>query len=92
MSLCVSITFKVFVHSLLFVKVPVKRKEYVKSAINELTNPFPDSNGNKKGLKGTQIVTYRLRVGDYRVFYQTDEEENKVYVFDIFKFMSWVIM
>jgi mRNA interferase RelE/StbE len=41
-------TFKVFVHPTLFVKVPAERKEHIKSAIKELTNPFPDSNGNKK--------------------------------------------
>jgi mRNA-degrading endonuclease RelE of RelBE toxin-antitoxin system len=42
----------------------------------------PDSNGIKE-LKGTRIVTYRLRVGDYRVFYQIDEAENEVYIFEI---------
>ncbi len=76
-------TFKVFVHPTLFGKVPAERKEHIKSAIKELINPFPDSNGDKKELKGTRIVTYRLRVGDYRVFYQIDEEEKEVYVFDI---------
>lgn len=76
-------TFKVFVHPSLFVKIPTERKEHLKSAIKELTNPFPDSSGNKKELKGTRTVTYRLRVGDYRVFYQIDEAENEVYVFDI---------
>jgi mRNA-degrading endonuclease RelE of RelBE toxin-antitoxin system len=76
-------TFKIFVHPSLFVKVPAERKERIKSAIKELTNPFPDSNGDKKELKGTRIVTYRLRVGDYRIFYQIDEEEKEVYVFDI---------
>jgi mRNA interferase RelE/StbE len=76
-------TFKVFVHPTLFGEVPAERKEHIKSAIKELTNPFPDSNGDKKELKGTRIVTYRLRVGDYRVFYQIDEEEKEVYVFEI---------
>ena len=76
-------TFKVFVHPTIFVKAPAEQKEYIKSAIKELTDPFPYSNGNKKELKGTRLVTYRLRVGDYRVFYQINEEEKKVYVFDI---------
>ena len=76
-------TFKIFVHPSLFIKVPAERKESIKSAIKELTNPFPDSKGDKKELKGTRIVTYRLRVGDYRIFYQIDEEEKEVYVFDI---------
>ncbi|AKB75335.1 RelE/StbE replicon stabilization toxin [Methanosarcina lacustris Z-7289] len=76
-------TFKIFVHPSLFIKVPAERKESIKSAIKELTNPFPDSNGDKKELKGTRIVTYRLRAGDYRIFYQIDEEEKEVYVFDI---------
>jgi mRNA interferase RelE/StbE len=43
----------------------------------------PDNSGNKKELKGTRIITYRLRVGDYLIFYQIDEKENEVYVFDI---------
>ncbi|MFZ2499302.1 MAG: type II toxin-antitoxin system RelE family toxin [Methanosarcina sp.] len=75
--------FKVLVHPSLFVKVPAERKESIKSAIKELINPFPDNSGNKKELKGTRIITYRLRVGDYRIFYQIDEKENEVYVFDI---------
>ena len=70
-------------HPTIFVKAPAERKEHIKSAIKELTDPFPDSNGNKKELKGIRLVTYRLRVGDYRIFYQIDEEEKKVYVFDI---------
>ncbi len=76
-------TFKIFVHPSLFEKVPAERKESIKSAIKELTNPFPDNIGDKKELKGTRIITYRLRVGEYRVFYQIDEKEKKVYVFDI---------
>jgi mRNA interferase RelE/StbE len=76
-------TFKVFVHPTIFVKAPAERKEHIKSAIKELTEPFPDSNGNKKELQGIRLVTYRLRVGDYRIFYQINEEEKKVYVFDI---------
>lgn len=38
------------------------------------------SNGNKKELKETQIVTYHLRVGDYWLSYQIDEAENEVKV------------
>lgn len=44
-------TFKIFVHPSLFEKVPAERKESIKSAIKELTNPFPDSNGDKKNSK-----------------------------------------
>jgi mRNA-degrading endonuclease RelE of RelBE toxin-antitoxin system len=76
-------TFKVFVPPSLFVKIPAERKEHIKSAIKEPINPFPDSNGHKKELKGTRIVAYRLRVGDYRVFHQIDEEKKEVYIFDI---------
>ncbi len=76
-------TFKVFVHPTIFVKAPAEREEHIKSAIKELTEPFPDSDENKKEFRGTRLVTYRLRFGDYRVFYQIDEEEKKVYVFDI---------
>ncbi|WP_157197180.1 type II toxin-antitoxin system RelE family toxin [Methanosarcina lacustris] len=39
---------------------------------------FPDNNGDKKELKGTRIVTSRLTIGEYRVFYQIDEEEKEV--------------
>jgi mRNA interferase RelE/StbE len=70
--------FKVLVHPSLFVKVPSERKESIKSAIKELTNPFPDNSRNKKELKGTRIITYRLRVGDYLIFYQIDKKENEV--------------
>lgn len=76
-------TFKIFVHPSLFEKVPAERKEHIKSVIKELKNPFSDNIGDKKELKGTRTVTYRLRVGEYRVFYQIDEEEKKVYIFDI---------
>lgn len=76
-------TFKVFVHPSLFHNIPAERKEHLKSAIKELENPFPDSKGGKKELKGTRLVTYRLRVGEYRVFYQIDNEAKEVYVFDI---------
>lgn len=76
-------TFKVYIHPSLFVKIPAERKESIKSAIKELTNPFPDNNGSKKELKGTRTTTYRLRVGNYRVFYQIDEEKKEVYIFDV---------
>ncbi len=75
--------FKVFVQPTLLAKVSMERKGHIKSAIKELTNPFPDNYEGKKELNGTQIFIYRLRVGDYRVFYQIDEEERKVYIFDI---------
>jgi mRNA-degrading endonuclease RelE of RelBE toxin-antitoxin system len=76
-------TFEVFVPTALFNKLPKERKEGIKSAIEGLINPFPDHSGNKKELKGTQLTSYRLRVGSYRVFYQIDEEKKEVYVFDI---------
>ena len=72
-----------FLCILLFLLRFLRNEKNIKSAIKELTNPFPDSNGDKKELKGTRIVTYRLRVGDYRIFYQIDDEEKEVYVFDI---------
>jgi len=76
-------TFKICVHPSLFDKIPVERKESIKSAIKELSNPFPDSSGKKKELTGTRIATYRFRIGDYLVFYQINAEEKKVYVFEI---------
>lgn len=40
-------------------------------------NPFPNQKGNPKKLKGHSY--FRLRIGDYRVLYEVDETQVKVY-------------
>jgi hypothetical protein len=83
MILWVSINFKVFAHPTLFVKVSVERKEHIKSAIKELTNPFLDSNENKTKLKGTRIVAYHLRVATIEFSIKLINKRRK-YRFSIF--------
>lgn len=49
-------------------------------AIDNLSqNPFPTQS---KKLQGTEL-TYRLRVGDYRVIYQVDGDNNIITVFHV---------
>jgi len=68
----------------LFNKLPVNLKDNIKAALKELNNPFPGiGKGDKKEIKGTDDVAYRLRVGSYRVFYRIDKQSRTVYVFDI---------
>jgi hypothetical protein len=50
--------FKVFVQPTLLAEVPMERKGHIKSAIKELTNPFPDNYEDKKELNGTRIFIY----------------------------------
>jgi len=77
-------SFEVLVLQDLFTRLPPDVKENIKSALTELQNPFPGTGrANKKEIKGADDVAYRLRVGNYRVFYRVDREEKKVYVFDI---------
>ncbi len=76
-------SFKVLVLPRLFEEIPAELKENIKSAIKDLTNPYPGSGGNKKEIKGAGDSAYRLRVGSYRIFYRIDKEKKKVYVFDI---------
>ena len=44
-------------------------------------NPF--FGGNIKKLKGEYKDIYRFRLGDYRLFYKIDEQENLVFIIDI---------
>lgn len=77
-------SFEVLVLPELFIKLPPDVKENIRSALKELKEPFPGTGrGSKKEIKGADDVAYRLRVGNYRVFYRIDREEHKVYVFDI---------
>ena len=38
---------------------------------------------NIKKLKGEFKETYRFRIGDYRIFYKTDENESIVFIINI---------
>jgi mRNA interferase RelE/StbE len=77
-------SFEVLVLPELFSKFHSDVKENIKSVLKELQEPFPGTGrGSKKEIKGADDVAYRLRVGNYRVFYRIDREAHKVYVFDI---------
>ncbi|MBP1910643.1 type II toxin-antitoxin system RelE family toxin [Methanolobus bombayensis] len=77
-------SFKVLVLPELFDRLPSQTKENMRSALNELKEPFPGTGrGSKKEIKGADDVAYRLRVGNYRVFYRIDMDRHNVYVFDI---------
>jgi mRNA interferase RelE/StbE len=79
------VSFQILVDPKLFDGVPLERKEQIKSAmLSQLSNPYPDEIGDKKKLKGIRLrAVYRLRVGDYRVFYHFDERKRIVYVSEI---------
>ena len=76
--------FDILVLPDLFKKLPSGVDGNIKETLKELDNPFPGSGrGGKKEIKGANDVAYRLRVGDYRIFYRIDKEQHIVYVFDI---------
>lgn len=77
-------TFKVLVLPELLKDLPPAREDEIKSSIRELKEPYPGhGRGDKKIIKGTSDVVYRLRVGNYRIFYRIEKSEMRVYVFDI---------
>lgn len=78
-------SFQILVDPKFFDGVPLERKEQIKSAmLIQLSNPYPDESGDKKKLKGLRLKSvYRLRVGDYRVFYHFNESKKIVYVSEI---------
>jgi mRNA-degrading endonuclease RelE of RelBE toxin-antitoxin system len=77
-------SFEVLVLPEIFSRLPSDIKENIKSALKQLKEPFPGTGrGSKKEIKGADDVAYRLRVGNYRVFYRIDREDHKVYDFDI---------
>ncbi|MBS3817139.1 MAG: type II toxin-antitoxin system RelE/ParE family toxin [Candidatus Thermoplasmatota archaeon] len=55
----------------------------IKSKIKDILkdDPLPDGKGDIKRIKGTDY--WRLRVGDYRVFYDVDKGEKKVYIISV---------
>ncbi len=63
-----------------FRKIPKTIQKKVISAIIKLkTNPKPR---NVKKISGSENY-YRIRVGDYRIVYEIDDEEKKVNVFRV---------
>lgn len=79
-----SMTFRVLVLPELLRDLPPEIEKRMKEAIKVLKEPYPGlGRGDKKMIKGTNDSAYRLRVGDYRVFYRIEKEERRVYVFDI---------
>ncbi|MGA1794181.1 MAG: type II toxin-antitoxin system RelE family toxin [Thermoplasmatota archaeon] len=57
----------------------VRIKEKVRSILME--NPYPTGKNDVKKILGSKF--WRLRVGDYRVFFDIDEEEKIVYILSI---------
>jgi mRNA-degrading endonuclease RelE of RelBE toxin-antitoxin system len=77
-------SFKVLILPDIFNRIPENVKSNMKNAIKELRDPFPGSGrGEKQEIKGSSDVAYRLRVGNYRVFYRIEREKTEVYVFDV---------
>ncbi len=61
-------------------KLPKSAISRVVEAIEKLKeNPYPKQS---KKLKSTER-TYRLRVGDYRIIYQVDEERKEVIIYHV---------
>jgi mRNA interferase RelE/StbE len=54
-------------------------KENIKVTLVE--NPFPTGDNDIKKIKGSTF--WRLRIGEYRVFFDIDQEDNIVYILSI---------
>ncbi len=54
-------------------------KEKIKVTLVE--NPFPTGDNDIKKIKGSKF--WRLRIGEYRVFFDIDQEDNIVYILSI---------
>jgi mRNA interferase RelE/StbE len=76
------------VYSIVFKKSAEKdltliNHKFITRIINKIdslqTNPFPQSSTKLIGTKST----YRLRVGDYRIIYQIDEENKIITIYYI---------
>ncbi len=63
----------------LFKNVQNRIKEKIRTNLSE--NPFPTGDNDIKKIKGSQF--YRLRVGEYRVFFDIDPEEEQVFILSI---------
>lgn len=61
-----------------------KRSENIKEGLRSLReSPYPDAQGNKKGIKGTSKTAFRLRIGDYRALYVIEAESRIVKVTEV---------
>ena len=54
-------------------------KEKIKVTL--CVNPFPTGDNDIKKIKGSKF--WRLRVGEYRIFFDIDQEEKIVYILSI---------
>jgi mRNA interferase RelE/StbE len=54
-------------------------KEKIRS--NLIEDPFPTGDNDIKKIKGSKF--YRLRVGEYRVFFDIDTENEQVFILSI---------
>ena len=54
-------------------------KEKIKVTL--VVNPFPTGDNDIKKIKGSKF--WRLRVGEYRIFFDIDQEEKIVYILSI---------
>ncbi len=63
--------------------LPTNIRERIKNKIKSvlIENPFPNGTGDIKKIKGSGF--WRLRVGDYRVFYEVDEQERTVFILSV---------
>ncbi|MBK3332926.1 type II toxin-antitoxin system RelE/ParE family toxin [Persephonella atlantica] len=60
-------------------KLDTKTKNKIKNAVEKLRN-FPNIT-NIKSLRSHPLADYRLRVGDYRVLFDVDWENKKIYIY-----------
>ena len=59
--------------------VQLRIKEKIRSNLKE--NPFPTGDNDIKKIRGSKF--YRLRVGEYRVFFDIDPDEEQVFILSI---------
>jgi mRNA interferase RelE/StbE len=72
-------SFQKNINKLKYNKLYPKIKEYVYPILRK--NPY--FGPNIKRLKGTLAGIYRYRIGDYRLFYEIDEEKIIIFIIDI---------
>ena len=74
-----TLTFQKKIKSKLYVRYYARIKERIYPSLRN--NPF--FGVNIRRLKGELSSMYRIRVGDYRLFYTIDTDENLVFILDI---------
>ena len=65
-----------------FMKIPKKYQEAIFSKLEKLSKAWIDNSQVKK-LNNYELCDYRLRVGDYRILFNLDDEKNEVIIFRI---------